>query len=75
MLARRYYVSNWRHQMKWMPLWKKGEHTVKQPVHVSDFAAGVVAAARDPDTDGKIFQAVGLVPCTTCHNTLQLYSY
>lgn len=42
-----------------MPLWKKGECTIKQPVHVSDFAAGIVSAIKDPDTAGKIFQAVG----------------
>lgn len=42
-----------------MPLWKKGEHTIKQPIHCSDFAAGILAAVKDPDTDGKTYQAVG----------------
>ncbi|ERL95049.1 NADH dehydrogenase [ubiquinone] 1 alpha subcomplex subunit 9, mitochondrial [Dendroctonus ponderosae] len=55
----RYYLHNWRRQLQNMPLWDKGEKTVKQPVHVSDVASGVVAAIRDPDSAGKIFQAVG----------------
>lgn len=42
-----------------MPLWKKGEYTVKQPVFVSDVAAAVVAAIKDPDSAGQIYQAVG----------------
>lgn len=48
-----------RRQLTWMPLWKKGEHTIKQPVHVSDVAGAVIAAIRDPDSAGKIYQAVG----------------
>lgn len=55
----RYYLHNWRRQMTSMPLWHKGEKTFKQPVYVSDVAAGVMAALRDPDTAGKIYQAVG----------------
>lgn len=49
----------WRRQGRYMPLWKKGEETEKQPVHVCDLAAGIVAACKDPETDGKIYQAVG----------------
>ncbi|GLV37143.1 NADH dehydrogenase (ubiquinone) 39 kDa subunit [Carabus blaptoides fortunei] len=55
----RYYSHAWRHQGRSMPLFKNGEHTVKQPVYVSDLAAGIIAACRDADADGKIFQAVG----------------
>lgn len=44
-----------------MPLWKKGEHTIKQPVYVADVAGAVVAAIRDPDTAGKVYQAIGYV--------------
>ncbi|KAJ8971044.1 hypothetical protein NQ317_002310 [Molorchus minor] len=55
----RYYVHPWRRQGTWIPLWQKGEKTVKQPVHVENVAAGIVAAVRDPDTAGKIYQAVG----------------
>lgn len=44
---------------EFMPVWKKGEATIKQPCYVADFAAGVVAAIRDSDTKGKIYQAVG----------------
>lgn len=55
----RYYASAWRLQATYMPLYKKGEHTEKQPIHVSDFAAGILAAVKDPDTDGNIYQAVG----------------
>ncbi|KAK4887311.1 hypothetical protein RN001_003582 [Aquatica leii] len=55
----RYYAHHWRRQTQLMPLWKKGEHTIKAPVFVSDVAAGVVNAIKDPDSAGKIYQAVG----------------
>jgi NADH dehydrogenase (ubiquinone) 1 alpha subcomplex subunit 9 len=55
----RYYAGLWRRQGQWLPLWKKGEETIKQPIHVSDVAAGVVAAIKDQDSCGKIYQAVG----------------
>ncbi|XP_066255635.1 NADH dehydrogenase [ubiquinone] 1 alpha subcomplex subunit 9, mitochondrial [Euwallacea similis] len=55
----RYYLHNWRRTVHSMPLWYKGEKTIKQIVHVSDVAAGVVAAIKDPDTAGQIYQAVG----------------
>lgn len=55
----RYYSHLWRHQGRFMPLWMKGEQTIKQPVHVSDLASGIIAACKDPDVDGKVFQAVG----------------
>lgn len=55
----RLYASNWRHQMRGVPLWKKGEHTEKQPVFCSDVAQGIVNAARDSDTAGKVYQAIG----------------
>ena len=55
------YTKFWRHQMRAVPLWHKGEKTVKQPVFVSDIAAAIVSAIKDPDTVGKTFQAVGYV--------------
>ncbi|KAF5308248.1 hypothetical protein FQR65_LT06241 [Abscondita terminalis] len=55
----RYFAHPWRRQTQMMPLWKKGEHTIKAPVFVSDVAAGVINAIKDPDTAGKIYQAVG----------------
>ncbi|KAL3265235.1 hypothetical protein HHI36_009449 [Cryptolaemus montrouzieri] len=55
----RYYISEWRRVTQFMPLWKKGESTIKQPCYVADFAAGIVAAIKDPDTKGKIYQAIG----------------
>lgn len=54
-----YYASFWRRQGRFMPLWKKGEETVKQPVFASDVAQGILNAARDPDTNGRTYQAVG----------------
>ena len=56
-----YYASFWRRQGKGMPLWKKGEQTVKQPVFVSDVAQGILNAARNVDTNGRTYQAIGLV--------------
>lgn len=53
-----------------MPLWKKGEHTIKQPVYVGDVAGAVIAAIRDPDTAGKVYQAVGYVLQTLVVNLI-----
>ncbi|XP_030754524.1 NADH dehydrogenase [ubiquinone] 1 alpha subcomplex subunit 9, mitochondrial [Sitophilus oryzae] len=55
----RYYAHHFRRNFHAIPLWFKGEKTIKQPVFVSDVAAGIVAAVKDPDTAGKIYQAVG----------------
>uniref|UniRef100_A0A1Y1KG50 NADH dehydrogenase [ubiquinone] 1 alpha subcomplex subunit 9, mitochondrial n=1 Tax=Photinus pyralis TaxID=7054 RepID=A0A1Y1KG50_PHOPY len=55
----RYYIHNWRRQVHYMPLWENGEKTIKQPLFVSDLAAGIVNAIKDPDSAGKIYQAVG----------------
>lgn len=55
----RLYASNWRHQMRGVPLWRNGEATEKQPVYVSDVAQAIVNIARDPDTAGKVYQAIG----------------
>jgi len=55
----RYYAHVWRRQFRGMPLWYKGERTIKQPVAVSDVAQAIVNAAKDPDTAGKVYQAVG----------------
>ena len=42
-----------------MPLWYKGERTIKQPVFVSDVAQGVVNAILERDTAGKTYECVG----------------
>ncbi|XP_014256435.1 NADH dehydrogenase [ubiquinone] 1 alpha subcomplex subunit 9, mitochondrial-like [Cimex lectularius] len=55
----RYYCSNMRHQLKFMPLYKKGEYTEKQPVFVEDVAAGIVNACKDRMARGNVYQAVG----------------
>ncbi|XP_058831213.1 NADH dehydrogenase [ubiquinone] 1 alpha subcomplex subunit 9, mitochondrial-like [Topomyia yanbarensis] len=55
----RYYSHIWRRQFRAMPLWYKGERTIKQPVFCSDVAQGIINAIKDPDTQGKTYQAVG----------------
>lgn len=42
-----------------MPLYKKGEKTVIQPVSMSDVTSGIMAVLADPDTKGKTFEALG----------------
>lgn len=54
-----YYAHLWRHQYKSLPMWHKGERTIKQPVYVSDVAQAIVNCAKDPETAGQIYQAVG----------------
>ncbi|CAH0558357.1 unnamed protein product [Brassicogethes aeneus] len=55
----RYYVGPWRRFMQYVPIWQKGEQTIKQPVYCVDVAAAVVEAIKNPETKGKIYQAVG----------------
>lgn len=55
----RTFASVLRINGTYMPLYKNGMATVKQPVYVSDVAQGIMNALRDPDTKGQIYQAVG----------------
>jgi NADH dehydrogenase (ubiquinone) 1 alpha subcomplex subunit 9 len=57
----RYYAHFWRRTFQWMPLWHRGEKTIKQPVYVSDVAQGVINALRDPESVGKTYDIVGYV--------------
>ncbi|XP_023214947.1 NADH dehydrogenase [ubiquinone] 1 alpha subcomplex subunit 9, mitochondrial-like isoform X1 [Centruroides sculpturatus] len=54
-----YYAKTWRRQIRSLPLWKKGNETIKQPVFVSDVAKGIVNSVFDDDAIGKTFEAVG----------------
>ena len=42
-----------------MPLYRKGEHTIKQPVFVGDVARGVEKAIQNPDSAGETYEALG----------------
>ncbi|KAI4490313.1 hypothetical protein M0802_010690 [Mischocyttarus mexicanus] len=54
------FYSERKNQLFSLPvLWKKGEQTEKQPVHVSDVAAGIIAIVQNPSTAGKTYQFVG----------------
>lgn len=57
----RYYAHIWRRQFRAMPLWYKGEKTIKQPVYVSDVAQAITNIVKDPSIAGEVYQAVGLV--------------
>lgn len=52
-------MHGWRRQAKYMPLWENGLKTEKQPVFASDVARALLNAARDPDSRGLLYQAVG----------------
>lgn len=54
-----YYQHIWRRQFHSLPLWDKGETTVKAPVFGGDIAQAIVNAAKDPESAGKIYQGVG----------------
>lgn len=54
-----YYIKFWRRNYKWLPMWKKGEITIKQPVYVGDVSRAILNCIGDPSTDGKIYEAVG----------------
>jgi len=46
-------------QMKGIPLWEKGERTIKQPLWVGDFARGIEKVLFDKDAAGKTYEFVG----------------
>jgi NADH dehydrogenase (ubiquinone) 1 alpha subcomplex subunit 9 len=55
----RYFASWGRRHGRFFPLWKKGDHVIKQPVYVGDVAGGVVNAIFDRDNEGKTYDVVG----------------
>ncbi|CAH8496351.1 unnamed protein product [Schistosoma turkestanicum] len=48
-----------RMQNVYIPLWARGEKTVKQPVYVGDVARGIVNCLHNPESLGQIYEAVG----------------
>ncbi|XP_034184973.1 NADH:ubiquinone oxidoreductase subunit 39 [Osmia lignaria lignaria] len=54
-----HYMNAWRRNLKTVPLWEGGEKTEKQPVHISDVAAGITAVATNPLTAGKTYEFIG----------------
>lgn len=54
-----YYQHIWRRNYHSLPLWNKGEKTIKAPVFGGDIAQAIVNASKDPDTAGRIYQGVG----------------
>ena len=56
-----YYAGFWRRNFMFMPLWKKGEQTIKQPVYSGDVATAVINALKDPESAGKTYDIVGYV--------------
>ncbi|KAL4713519.1 hypothetical protein ACJJTC_007757 [Scirpophaga incertulas] len=55
----RSFASNWRAFGQYLPLYKNGMETIKQPVFVSDVAQGIVNAIRDEESRCQVYQAVG----------------
>jgi len=62
-----YWFSRWRKdcvpaidkEAKSIPLFMKGEYTVKQPVFLSDLATGVMNSLHDPEAVGQTYEALG----------------
>ncbi|XP_003489411.1 NADH dehydrogenase [ubiquinone] 1 alpha subcomplex subunit 9, mitochondrial [Bombus impatiens] len=54
-----HYMSPIRTTFEYIPLWRKGENTEKQPVYIHDVISGLVAIIRNPDTAGKTYQFIG----------------
>merc|ERR1712055_330244 len=44
---------------KGVPLWEKGEQTIKQPLYVGDFARGIAKLVFEKDVRGKTYEFVG----------------
>jgi len=55
-----YYRQWFRRGFGWqIPLWKKGEYTVKSPVTYTNVADAIAIAVEDPQCMGKIYEATG----------------
>jgi len=54
-----YYVNDYRRGLTSIPLWKKGEMTIKMPVHQSNVADGVMKILRNRDIKGLTYDFVG----------------
>lgn len=55
----RYYANLWRRAHGTIPLWKKGNQTIKMPVFCSNVAEGVLNAIQNPDCAGQTYECVG----------------
>jgi len=56
-----YYNQWWRSGFggSCMSLWKRGNYTVKAPLHISNLADGIMAALDQPESKGVIYEAYG----------------
>ncbi|XP_014609823.1 PREDICTED: NADH dehydrogenase [ubiquinone] 1 alpha subcomplex subunit 9, mitochondrial [Polistes canadensis] len=54
-----FYSEGWNQQSFVPVLWKKGEQTEKQPIHISEVVNGISAIVQDLSTVGKTYQFVG----------------
>lgn len=54
-----YYARPWRKMATYMPLWKSGDQTIKQPIYVGDVSQGIVKAITDKDAPGRTYDLVG----------------
>jgi len=55
-----YYNKMWRAGFsRCMALWKKGNYTVKAPLHLSNLGDGIMAAIDNPAAKGVTFEAYG----------------
>lgn len=55
-----YYTREARRNMNFsIPLWRKGEMTIKMPVHQSDVADGIMKILHNKDIKGSTFDFVG----------------
>jgi len=55
-----YYLSKFRQNgNKGVPLFAKGELTVKQPLHLSDMTSGIMASLHNPEAEGTTYEALG----------------
>lgn len=54
-----YYANDFRRGLRFIPLWRKGEMTIKMPVHQSDVADGIMKIVKDKDIKGITYDFVG----------------
>jgi len=69
-----HWFSYWRKNMsKGMPLFGKGEMTLKQPIHMSDLVTGIMNSLYDPAAIGETYEAMG--PQRLTQHELLTYMY
>lgn len=72
------FINHWfsifrKNMSKGLPLFGKGELTVKQPVHMSDLVTGIMNSLYDPQAIGETYEGLGAQRLTQAELLTYMY--